>query len=167
MGRKGKGLSEKGSQANVVVLIIILVAGAYAAWSLGWFGGTDSSPAAAPEFTPATAQQIEHISAFLEDGFSLGLGYTVPAKDREQAHFVAAEIVAPGLEGYVGVWMHYGTPEQPGMTLSVDHYADEACVCPWGRETRANITMSDPPAQELQRFVRSKIQITPLTPIAA
>ena len=111
------------------------------------------------EFPAASTAQVEHIEVFLEEGYSLADGYTVPSgrlfetQAADSGHFVAAEVEGSG--GFVGVWWHGGTPESPTMTMAVDQIADEACVCQWARNTAAGDLFNDL-AQELKRFVESK-----------
>ena len=106
------------------------------------------------EFPAATLAQVEHVEAFLQDGYSLRNAHTAPPAGGD-GYFVAAEIVA---SGEVGVWWHSGTTSKPTMTLAVDNIAGRACVCPWIQTTRSTLRMRSMPAEELKRFVQGKVR---------
>lgn len=158
------GVKQRGASITVAAggsfLVSSLVV-ALVAYNLG----PDTDPAAEPEpdIVAATAVQAEHVSAFLEDGYTLRHAYSVesdvsrwPSASRPRGYFVAAEIVGSG--GYVGVWWHGGDADKPLMTMAVDHIADEACVCQWSRNTQAGDLWADSTvAKELKSHVENVV----------
>lgn len=115
---------------------------------------TVCGPGSAGDFQAASKEQVSHIEYFLEEGLSLRKAYSAKiqaARETATGYFVAGEIVGSG--GFVGVWWHGGTPDSPGMVMAVDHIADEACVCRWVRNTKSAVSMNDPPAKELKKYV--------------
>jgi hypothetical protein len=122
-------------------------------------GTTSCSPAGPPPGALAASQaQIQHVSAFLKPGFTLDHAYVAPSQAHQNATFFAARIVNARPEPAVGVWLVSGSFDSPGSTFSVDVYAKEFSVAPDGSTTKAQVTMTDPPASDLQRFVESQSQ---------
>lgn len=125
--------------------------------------------------TPAPQLIIDHINAFMEDGFSVDTVHTAPSLElveglrqvRGPAQFVAGLVQGPGVENHVGVWIILGTLEQPGITLSVNDVAKTRSVAPDASTTDAQVRMSDPPAMDLRNYVESRKQSEPEEPAAA
>jgi hypothetical protein len=106
---------------------------------------------------PATPAQVEHIRKFLKPGASLTSGYVARSQAHKFAHFFAGRIGGVREADAVGVWVVTGPADfTGGTTYSVDANAKAYSVAPDGSTMKAEITMSDPPASELQRFVRSQ-----------
>jgi hypothetical protein len=123
---------------------------------------TEELASATPAFASATPAQMDNVVYFMEDnsGLTVRNAYQARSESHERLYFVAAEFVGPGTDGEVGVWAHFGTPEDPGITMSVNGYAHTFCVCPEGQGTAARVTMDDPPAYELMRFVEKRVAET-------
>ena len=102
---------------------------------------------------PATSAQIDRISSGIENGFRIRNAHTARSDAHQNAFFVAAELVGPGANGEVAVWLHLRTPQDPGLLMSVDGYAKEFSDWPDASRTRAEATMSDKPARDLKRYV--------------
>lgn len=117
-----------------------------------------SSPGPPLAAVAATPAQVAHASAFLKLGFTLDHAYVVPSQSHQNATFFAARVMGGRPEPTVGVWLISGTFDSPGLTLSVDVYAKEFSVAPDGGSTRAQVSMTDPPASDLQRFVESQLR---------
>jgi len=107
---------------------------------------------------PATSTQIDKISSGLERGFRVRDAHTAKSEAHQSAYFVAAELVGPGANGEVAVWLHLRTPQDPGLLMSVDGYAKEFSDWPDASKTKASATMSDKPAQALQQYVESRVR---------
>ena len=151
------------SYGALAVVLILVITGPI------WWLSSPSGRAASSSSTPATQQrtfpaatrtQVDRVNAFVEEGSGLTIrnAYSAKSEAHESVYFVAAEIVGPEAAGQVGVWAHAGTPGAPGLTMSVNGYAHDFCVCPEGPGTAAAITMNDPPASDLLRFVRQRVR---------
>ena len=106
---------------------------------------------------PATRAQIDRISSGLEDGFRIRNAYTTRSEAHQNASFVAAELVGPGVSGEVAVWIHNRLPQDPGLLMSVDGLAKEFSVFPDATQSRASASMSDKPARALKRYVEKRV----------
>jgi hypothetical protein len=120
---------------------------------------TSCAPAGPPPGTVAASQvQLRHVSAFLKPGFTLDHAYVVRSQAHQNASFFAARIAGVRPEPAVGVWLLSGSSDSPGLTLSVNAYAKEFSVAPDGAKSQAEVSMADPPASDLQRFVESQLR---------
>lgn len=116
------------------------------------------SPALPSGASPATQQQVEHIHAFLKPGLSLDHAYVARSQAHRNANFFAAHIVGSPQNDAVGVWAVSGPDDfSGGTTYSVDAFAKNYSVAPDGSKTKAEISMADPPASDLQRFVAAQV----------
>jgi hypothetical protein len=108
--------------------------------------------------SPATQKQVEHIQAFLKPGLSLDHAYVTRSLAHRNAHFFAAHIAGAAQKDAVGVWAVSGPDDfAAGTTYSVDAFAKDYSVAPDGSKTKAEISIADPPASDLQRFVAAQI----------
>jgi hypothetical protein len=118
-----------------------------------------TSPAPPAGSSPATPAQIEHIQQFLKPGLSLNHAHVARSQAHRNAHLFAAQIVGASQADAVGVWLVSGpTDFKGGTTYSVDAYAKGYSVAPDGSTTKAEISMSDPPATDLQRYVAVQVR---------
>lgn len=117
------------------------------------------SPSGPPPGGVAASQaQLQHVSGFLKPGYTLDHAYVAPSQAHQNATFFAARIVGARPEPAVGIWLVSGSFDSPGLTLSVDVYAKEFSVAPDGATTKFEVSMADPPASDLQRFVESQLR---------
>ena len=71
----------------------------------------------------------------------------------------AAHIVGGPQGDAVGVWLVSGPADfASGTTYSVDAYAKGYSSAPDGSTTKAEVSMSDPPASELQQYVAAQVR---------
>jgi hypothetical protein len=125
----------------------------------GGLGFGCSSPSAPPDTSPATPVQMEHIRQFLKPGLSLNHAHVARSQAHRNAHFFAAHIVGAPQADAVGVWLVSGSSDfASGTTYSVDAYAKGYSSAPDGSATKAEVSMSDPPASDLQRYVAAQIR---------
>lgn len=82
----------------------------------------------------------------------------VRSNDYQLVWFVAVEITGNGIKPKeaVGVWAINGELESPGLTLSVDGFAQNFSAYPDAGKTDAQITMFDDGAQEAKDCVINK-----------
>ena len=107
------------------------------------------SPSGPPVGAATASQaQIQHVTAFLKPGLSLDHAYVVRSEAHQNASFFAAQIVGTRSEPAVVVWLISGPSDSPGTTLSIDAYAKEYSVAPDGAQTKAEVSMTDPPASD-------------------
>jgi hypothetical protein len=95
----------------------------------------------------ASAAQIATINAgikVVDVGNSVQAGWYVKSKDFSNVYMVSARILGAGMDKQItaGVWAIGGTPDQPGMTLSVDGMARNFSAYPDASKTDAKITLS-------------------------
>lgn len=113
----------KGPSRTLVARLSIVVAMVASALSCSsGNSGNQSRPfaqpadVAEPEFTAATAKQVDHIAYFLDDGWAPPTGpallhaHTVASDITEGGYFVAAELATA--RGFAAVWWHAGTPRR-------------------------------------------------------
>ena len=121
--------------------------------------------------TPASQLIVERINAFMEDGLSVEMVYTAPSQRLVEqlrqrlvrAYFVAGRVqgLGPQLD-HVGVWIILGTSDEddvllrPGITMSVNSVAKTVSVAPDASTTASEVTMLDPAARDLYRYVESQ-----------
>jgi hypothetical protein len=109
--------------------------------------------------SPATPAQVEHIRQFLKPGLSLNHAHVARSQAHRNAQFFAAQIVSAPQADAVGVWLVSGPADfTGGTTHSVDAYAKGYSSAPDGSTTKAEVSMSDPPASDLQRYVATQIR---------
>ena len=119
---------------------------------------TACAPGGPPvDAAPAPETQFRHVSGFLKPGYRLQHAWATRSRAHQSAYLFAAQIVGQPASG-VGVWLIAGTPDSPGLTLSVDVDAKEFSEAPDGSTSKAQATMADPGAAELQRWVESQVQ---------
>lgn len=106
----------------------------------------------------ATSLQIEKIQAGVKSPYRMTNAYTARSKAHKNAWFIAARLTGPGMDDRprVAVWMHLRGPDDPGLLMSVNSYAKDFSEWADGSRTKAEVTMSDPPASALRRFVENK-----------
>ena len=116
---------------------------------------------------PAPQEIVDRVAGFLKEGLYLEHAYMATSDAHRRAFFFAAEIVGSGGErGRIGVWLILRTPDQPGLTISVNLWAREMSLAPLGgnpaaiRRRLASAprvpSMIDPPASELRDFVAGR-----------
>ena len=104
---------------------------------------------------PASPAQVQHISKSLKPGLTLANAYVVRSVGHRNAYFFAAKIVGSSRDR-VGVWLVFGPPDfAHGRTVSVDPDAKACSVGLDASKSDAAVTIRDPPASELERFVES------------
>ena len=121
--------------------------------------------------TPASQLIVDRINAFMEDGLSVEMVYTAPSQRLVEqlrqrlvrAYFVAGRVQGRGPQD-VGVWIILGTSDEddvllrPGITMSVNSVAKTVSVAPDASTTASEVTMLDPPARDLYRYVESQVR---------
>lgn len=120
-----------------------------------------TTTAAAPQFQAATEGQAKHIAEFLKPGLSLAHAHIAKSQAHANATFFAAQVVGapPSGETPVGVWLVSGPEDfSGGLTLAVDAYAKVYSVAPDGTKSKAEVSIADPPAGDLQRFVAGQVK---------
>jgi len=130
-----------------IALVVVLTAVACRAPS------AQSVPASA-----ASAAQVRHVSGFLKHGLKLAHAYAAKAQAHQNATFVAAQVVGQEDRQAVGVWLVSGAADVPGLTLSVNAVAKVYSDAPDCSQTRAEVSMLDPPAQALYDYVRARLE---------
>lgn len=102
----------------------------------------------------ATTEQIEYLSEFLEHDTRIEQAYRVRSGHHRRAWYVGARIYGPGLyDGPIGVWIISGPPDQPGGVLSVTPMADEFSAAPYGANTDAATSSTDPEVNLLEDYI--------------
>jgi hypothetical protein len=114
---------------------------------------------APPGVKPAPEALVKRVSFFLNPGYSLDTAFIAPSQAQQRAIFFAARVIEKGKRtSHVGVWLISGTLDDPGVTLSVNVVATICSVAPEGAKTKAEVTMSDPPASDLEEYVQARLK---------
>lgn len=92
---------------------------------------------------PASEMQRMYIEEGLEGENYIQEAYTVRSTDYAEVWIIAAKIYGPGIEygEGPGVWAITGSPEEPGIIMSVNEFAKGFTPFPDGAETDAMITI--------------------------
>lgn len=88
---------------------------------------------------------MDAISEGLTGGVRITSAAAVKSDDYAEVYMIAGELDGPGLEGEgdVGVWASNSLEPGGGLTLAVDGVANEFSEWPDGRETDAQMSISD------------------------
>lgn len=86
-------------------------------------------------------------------GLRLSNGKAVRSPDFKKVFFVAADVTAPGVSGYSGVWS-VNDLQSPGLILAVDGFAQKFTVWPDADKTDARISRADPSVNRAKDCLR-------------
>ena len=159
----------------IMILLAVTLAACQAAPELSTKEPTKAQPALptkapTPTFAkiasrcvPASVQQITNIRDGIKSDSpnnDIEKIFYVKSKDFESVYMVSGSITGAGINpgDAIGVWAISGTPNNPGLTLSVDSIAKVFSPWPDASKTSAAITITADGVKEVQDCVKQALK---------